>query len=153
MPRIYRLHPGSSYLTAPRVFARIFVKPRELVAAVRFYEQLTDEVLDMDADIPEASIHVVAVGSFLIVALDDEQHGLAAQTTVTVLNANLDDAVERQVSAGAEVVRARWESPVGPGVRLRHPDGLIVEYVEHRPGVHDVTTPGPMSGGSTPSSN
>jgi len=55
-------------------------------------------------DIPEASLHVVAVGPFLILELDAEQHGLASQTTVTVLNGDLDRAVARQVGAGAEIV-------------------------------------------------
>lgn len=143
MARIYRVHPDSSYLTAPRVFVRVFVGPGALVSTVRFYEQLTAARLDMDADIPEAGLHVVSVGSFLVLELDAEQHGLAARTTVTVLNADLDQAVARQLAAGAEIVEDRWDGPVGPGTRLRHPDGLIVEYVEHRPGEADATTPGP----------
>jgi hypothetical protein len=101
------------------------------------------ERLDMDMDIPEAGLHVVAVGPFLILELDAEQHRLASQTTVTVLNADLDEAVARQVAAGAEIVQERWEAPVGAGTRLRHPDGLIVEYLEHRPTNDDVPNPGP----------
>lgn len=45
---------------------------------VRFYGQLTGVGLDMDADIPEAGLHVVAVGSFLVLALEGEQHDLAS---------------------------------------------------------------------------
>jgi predicted enzyme related to lactoylglutathione lyase len=143
MARIYREHPDSSYLSAPRVFARVFCRPGELVETVRFYETLTATSLDMDMDIPEAGLHVVAVGPFLILELDAEPHGLAAQTTVTVLNPDLDEAVERQVAAGAEIVQERWPGPAGPGTRLRHPDGLIVEYLEHRPTDGDVSQPGP----------
>jgi predicted enzyme related to lactoylglutathione lyase len=142
MARIYREHPDSSYLTAPRIFARVFCKPGQLIDTVRFYEQLTQARLDMDMDIPEADLHVVAVGPFLILELDAEQHGLAAQTTVTVLNADLDEAVARQVTAGAEIVQERWTALVGAGTRLRHPDGLIVEYLEHRP-TDDVPEAGP----------
>lgn len=144
MARIYRKHPDSSYLTAPRIFARVFCKPGELLSAVRFYQTLTEAGLDVDMDIPEAGLRVVAVGAFLILELDGEQHGLAAQTTVTVLNANLDIAVARQVAAGAEIVQERWKAPVGAGTRLRHPDGLIVEYLEHRPTDDDVPEPGPL---------
>ena len=110
MARIYRKHPDSSYLTAPRIFARVFCKPGELLATVRFYQTLTEARLDMDMDIPEAGLHVVAVGAFLILELDDERHGLAAQTTVTVLNAHLDIAVARQLAAGAEIVQERWKA-------------------------------------------
>jgi predicted enzyme related to lactoylglutathione lyase len=146
MARLYRLHPDSSYLTAPRVFARVFCDPGTLPVTVRFYEALTSVSLDMDMDIPEAGLHVVAVGPFLILEMDKgklDRAGQAAETHVTVLNANLDDAVARQVTAGAQIVQQRWEAPPGPGVRLRHPDGLIAEYLEHRPSADDVDEPGP----------
>jgi hypothetical protein len=45
--------------------------------------------------------------------------------------------------AGAQIVQQRWEAPPGPGVRLRHPDGLLAEYLEHRPSADDVGEPGP----------
>lgn len=143
MARIYREHPDSSYLTAPRIFARVFCKPGQLIDTVRFYEQLTQARLNMDMDIPEAGLHVVGVGPFLILELNAAQHGLAAQTTVTVLNADLDEAVARQGTAGAEIVQEPWTAPVGAGTRLRHPDGLSVEYLEHRPTDDDVPEPGP----------
>jgi hypothetical protein len=97
----------------------------------------------MDMDIPESGLHVVAVGPFLILEMDKEKldrAGLAAETHVTVLN--LDDAVARQVAAGAQIVQQRWEAPPGPGVRLRHPDGLLAEYLEHRSSADDVGEPG-----------
>lgn len=145
MARLYRLHPDSSYLRSPRVFARVFCEVGTLPATVRFYEGLTSVALDMDMDIPEAGLHVVAVGPFLILEMDMEtleRAGQAAQTQVTVLNAHLDEAVARQVAAGARIVQQRWEAPPGPGVRLRHPDGLLVEYLEHRPSADDVEQPG-----------
>ncbi len=48
-----------------------------------------------------------------------------------VLSGDPDEALER------------WEAPVGAGTRLRHADGLIVEYLEHRPSDDDVAEPGP----------
>ena len=146
MARTYRKHPDSSYLEEPRIFARIFPEAGTLPETVRFYEVLTGARLDMDTDIPEAGLHVVAVGNFLILELTAEDPGMARETSVTVLNADLDDAVARQVAAGAEIVQERWDSPNGPGVRLRHPDGVLVEYLEHRPGPDDVTEPGPEFG-------
>jgi hypothetical protein len=146
MARLYRLHPDSSYLTAPRVFARVFCEMGTLAATVRFYEALTSARLDMDMDIPESGLHVVAVGPFLILEMDTQKldrAGQAAQTHVTVLNADLDTSVAREVAAGAQIVQPRWEAPPGPGVRLRHPDGLLAEYLEHRPSPDDVGEPGP----------
>ena len=97
MARLYRLHPDSSYLRAPRVFARVFCELGTLPATVRFYEALASVSLDMDMDIPEAGLHVVAVGPFLVLEMDEaklDRAGQAAQTHVTVLNASLDDVDE-----------------------------------------------------------
>ena len=118
MTRLYRLNPDSSYLTAPRVFARVFCDPGTLPGTVRFYEAHTSVSLDMDMDIPESGLHVVAVGPFLILEMGQaklDRAGLAAETHVTILNANLDDAVARQVAAGAQIVQQRWEASPGSG--------------------------------------
>ena len=88
MARLYRLHPDSSYLTAPRVFARVFCDPGTPPRTVRFYEVLTSVSPDMDMDIPESGLHVVAVGPFLILEMDKgklDRAALAAETHVTIL--------------------------------------------------------------------
>jgi hypothetical protein len=147
MARLYRLHPDSSYLEHPRVFARVFCDIGTLLDTVRFYEKLTSASLDMDLDIPESGLHVVAVGPFLILEMDTSQLDRAeqaAQTHITVLNAKLDETVAQQVAAGAQIAQPRWDAPPGPGIRLRHPDGQLVEYLEHRPSPSDVDKPGPI---------
>ena len=130
--------------TAPRVFARVFCDPGTLPGTVRFYEALTSVSLDMDMDIPESGLHVVAVGPFLILEMDKGKLDRAggSRTHVTILNANLDDAVARQVAAGAQIVQQRWDAPRS-GSALRHPDGLLAEYLEHRPSPDDAGEPGP----------
>jgi len=123
----------------------VFCDQGTLVETVRFYKALTSVSLDMDMDIPESGLHVVAVGSFLILEMDQKKLDRAAQaveTHVTVLVANLDDTVAQLVASGAEVVQQRWDSPPGPGMRLRHPDGMLVEYLEHRPSPYDADSPG-----------
>jgi hypothetical protein len=62
MARLYRLHPDSSYLKVPRVFARVFCDPGTLPGTVRFYEALTSVSLDMDMDIPESGLHASRSG-------------------------------------------------------------------------------------------
>lgn len=153
MTTLYRRQPDSSVLAAPRVFAWVFCDPGTLVETVRFYESLTSVALDQDMDIPESGLHVVAVGPFLILEMDRtklDRAAQAVQTHVTVLVPDLDEAVAQRVAAGAAVVQKKWASPPGPGMRLRHPDGLLVEYVEHRPSPDDVGEPGPpfRSGGA-----
>ena len=65
-------------------------------------------------DIPESGLHVVAVWPFLILEMDKgklDRASLAAETHVTILNANPDDAVVRQVASGAQIVQQRGERP------------------------------------------
>jgi predicted enzyme related to lactoylglutathione lyase len=146
MTRLYRRHPDSSGLEAPRVLVRV-LRSGGSGRTVRFYEALTSVSLDQDMDIPEAGTHVVAVGPFLILELDREKlarYDRAVETHATVLVAHLDDAVEDRVADGAEVIQPRFTTPVGAGARLKHPDGLLIEYVEHRPGPDDVGEPGPV---------
>ncbi len=144
MARLYRRQPDSSVLAAPRIFARVFPPLGTLVSAVRFYESLTGTTMDIDMDIPEAGLHVVGIGSFLLLEMDPaklDRIDAAQQTHVTVLVADVDEAVRASAAAGAEVVQGRWRSPPGAGYRLRHPDGQLVEYLEHRPSSSDVDTP------------
>ena len=55
------------------------------------------------------------------------------QPHVTVVLPHLDEAVAARVNDGAIVVQAKRAPLAGLDVRLRHSDGLVVEYVEHRP--------------------
>ncbi len=141
--RLYRKQPDSSTLTAPRVFIRVFCDPGTLTQTVTFYRGLSAGRLEMDMDIPESGLHVVGIGAFLILELDLSEHADAADTQVTVLVPHLDEAVAARVADGAVIVQNRWAGPAGPGTRLRHPDGLVVEYLEHRPSEHDADLAGP----------
>lgn len=145
MPRLYRKQPDSSGITEPRVMVRVLAEPGHLEQTVRCYESLTQAKLDMDIDAREAGIRIVAVGPFLILELDPARGDgfeLARKTAVTMVFADLGAAVERSLALGAELVSAPSASAIGRGAHMRHPDGLFVEYLEHRPSAYDADTPG-----------
>ena len=126
------------------MFARVFCDPGTLPGTVSFYEALTSVSLDMDMDIP--GVRAACRRGRAVPHPRDgqgktEPRRPGRRTHVTILNANLDDAVARQVAGGAQIVQQRWEAPPGPGVRLRHPDGLLAEYLEHRPSPDDAGEP------------
>lgn len=148
-PRLYRRDVDSRRLTDPRVFTRVFCGPDSLLPTVRFYEALVQRGLDQDLDLPAAGLHVVAVGPFLILAIDPslvdrEAHGQAEQTKATIIVPYLEDTIRRTIALGAEAVGGRFSVPHATGQRLRHPDGTLVEYLEHRPSAFDTDKPGPM---------
>lgn len=122
----------------------MFPEKGRLKETVRFYASLAQVEFDMDMDIPESGLHVVGVGAFLILEMDPaklDRIDEAKLTHVTVLAPHLEQTVRACVDRGAKVVQERWQSPPGPGCRLRHPDGLLVEYLEHRPSPDDVDVP------------
>ena len=144
MARLYRRVTDSSGFNEPRVLARVFPEHGRFVDTVRFYEHLTSSALDMDLDVREAGLRIVAVGSFLILDLDPtllDRANQARQTPVTMIFANLDDAISVSLAAGAEIVAAPFAAPTGRGARIQHADGLLVEYLEHRPSPDDVDRP------------
>ncbi len=144
MARLYRQVNDSTGFTTPRVLARVFPEHGRFEEAVRFYERLTGVALDMDLDVREAGLHIAAVGPFLILDLDPavlDRAEQARQTPVTMIFADLDAAVAAAVTGGAELVAAPFAAPTGRGARIRHADGLLVEYLEHRPSPDDVDGP------------
>jgi hypothetical protein len=144
MPQVYRKRPDSSGFTEPRVLVRIFPEPGQFEQTVRCYESLTASSLDIDVDARELGIRIAGVGAFLIIELDQAQRDRVEQarnTGVTMIFADLEAAIETGLALGAELLTAPFASPVGRGARLRHPDGVIVEYLEHRPGPHDTDAP------------
>jgi predicted enzyme related to lactoylglutathione lyase len=143
MPRLYRKQPDSSAFTEPRVLARVFAEPGHFEQTVHYYEKLTGTTLDLDLDARDLGIRIAAVAAFLILELDPTQRErveIATSTAVTMIFADLDTAIETGLELGAELITPPFPSPVGRGARLRHPDGVVVEYLEHRPGQYDTDT-------------
>lgn len=64
------------------MFAPVFCDPGTLPRTVRFYEVLTSVSPDMDLDIPESGLHVVAVGPFLILEMDKGKLDRAARPSI-----------------------------------------------------------------------
>jgi hypothetical protein len=144
MPRLYRKQPDSTAFAQPRVLVRIFAEPGQLEQTVRAYESVTGTALDMDIDARELGVRIVAVGGFLVLDLDPaqpERFDLARRTLVTMIYADLDSAIETSIAHGAELIVPPTSSLVGRGAFLRHADGLLIEYLEHRPTAHDADSP------------
>jgi hypothetical protein len=144
VPQLYRTQRDSSAFTAPRVLARVFPQPDEFEKTVRDYENLTGTTLDLDLDARDLGIRMAAVGAFLIIAVEPgqpERLEVVRSTAVSMIFADLDTAIEAGRAIGAEMVTEPFVTPVGRGARLRHPDGTLVEYLEHRPGQYDTDVP------------
>ncbi|MFI5670298.1 VOC family protein [Streptomyces sp. NPDC051704] len=98
----------------------------DLDAVQAFYEELTGEPANRFAF---AGLQLAAVGPFLLFTGPEEVAERFAGVAATLGVADLDAAVARARTAGAELVAAPADTPNGRRAVLRHPDGAVYEYV------------------------
>lgn len=131
-------------MPAISIFLRVFVAPAEQEAAVSFYEQVLGAPRRPAMCAAGLGLRIVPVGTVLVMAGDEAALAPVRRTSATVLVSSLAAAVDELVAAGASIERQPTESGTlttddgVPVVRATnafavHPDGLVVEYVQHGP--------------------
>jgi hypothetical protein len=112
------------------VFTRIFLSPSELDKTIHFYEDLFGQKCDVRFNYPEKGLELASVASCLLIAGSDDHLGPFRETKVTYLVDSLDDFKEFLLGRGATLLEEPKSIPTGKNMRVKHPDGLVVEYVE-----------------------
>jgi catechol 2,3-dioxygenase-like lactoylglutathione lyase family enzyme len=136
---LWRKNLDSSHLTEPRALLRVYVAPGELDGAIEFYEKVLGVESDMYMSIPpdpadpRSGLTLATVGSFLILEGSPEQLAPFRATVGTLLVDDIGPYFARLTALGAEVVDFPAERLGGAGFTVRHPDGIVIEYVHHRP--------------------
>ena len=117
------------------VQTRIFVAPERFRATVAYYRALTGGRCSLHFPFPERGLELASVtspaASFLIIAGSEAALAPFRGTALTVLVDDIERVAERLVPLGAAVLQTVTPVPTGFQTRLKHPDGLTVEYVEH----------------------
>ncbi|MFY0407996.1 VOC family protein [Solicola sp. PLA-1-18] len=129
----------------PRVLIRVFVWPDDLGDAIDFYEELQGVRADAIFPYPEVGLSLAMVGSFLVVSGTDEALVPFRSTTGTLLVDEVQPYRDRLVAAGGRIVKPLHEVPTGSGLTVEHPDGTVVEYVQHRPTAAERDDEGPAT--------
>lgn len=132
-PTLWRLRPDSSERERPLVMIRRLLPADRLEPAIVFYEQLLGEPCDLRFDYPEMELSLASVGAVLLIAGSERALAPFAATDATLLVASLEQAAARVRAGGGEIVEEPKAVPTGRNMLARHPDGALVEYVEHRP--------------------
>lgn len=119
-------------------FTRIFVDGDALDRTIAFYTRLLSGEVKMRFAYPEAGLELAAVSSatlsVLIIAGPPERRALFEATRLTVKVDRLEPYVGILTEAGAQQLEPIRKTPVGRNTRFRHPDGTVVEYVDHDAG-------------------
>lgn len=104
----------------------------DLDAAVAFHEALLGQTAQLRFDYPEMQLRLAQVASILFIAGTEQS---LAPFTATHMTFMVDDvrAFEAHLpTVGATIVNATKAVPTGWNMLARHPDGTLVEYVQHR---------------------
>jgi len=112
-----------------KVLNRIYVK--QIDQAIVFYEKLFGVKTSLRFDYKEKNLELATVGDILIIAGDEEALKLFKETKMTLLVDSIIDFREMLLDNGASIIRDITKVPTGKNMTIRHPDGIIVEYVQH----------------------
>jgi predicted enzyme related to lactoylglutathione lyase len=114
---------------------RVFVEADALDTTIAFYRDLLDGDVTMRFLYSQMGLELAAVTSpklsVLIIAGPVENRRRFEATRLTMKVAKLETTIAVLTKAGAEQLEPIQPTPVGRKTRFRHPDGLIVEYVDH----------------------
>jgi predicted enzyme related to lactoylglutathione lyase len=115
-----------------RTLARVYTS--NLDGALQFYENLTGTTAGNRFTMASVGLELAVVGDILIIAGTDEALRSFRSTNATFLVDSLKDYHRFLTANGGTVLRPPQQVPTGMNMTVRHPDGAVVEYVEHKKG-------------------
>ncbi len=113
------------------ILVRRYLALDEIDAAVAFYEELIGQKRRLEFDYPEYDLKLSQVASILFIAGTDKSLAPFRATEATFLVKDLDAFAAHLPKTGSIIVEAAKPVPTGRNMLVRHPDGMLVEYVEH----------------------
>ncbi|WP_067935879.1 VOC family protein [Alicyclobacillus kakegawensis] len=115
-----------------KTLSRIYLDAGKLDGEIMFYERLFSEKCRLRFTHPKLGLELAQVGSVLLIAGPMDNLETVKLTQMTFLVDSIHDFRDTLVSEGATILEGPNEVPTGLNMRVQHPDGAIVEYVEHR---------------------
>jgi predicted enzyme related to lactoylglutathione lyase len=112
-----------------QTLSRLYIK--NLNSALEFYEELLGSPAAMRFKIPQIGLEMAQIRDILLIAGSDEALKPFRSTQATFLVDSLDEFKAYLEENGAEILRGPDKVPTGRNMTVRHPDGSVIEYVEH----------------------
>lgn len=113
-----------------KILSRIYVN--DLSEYLDFYEALLGLKVELRFVMPQAGLELAQIGNILIIAGNEESLKPFRNTQATILVDSIDQFKAFLEKRGSQIIRGPSEVPTGINMTVRHPDGSIIEYVEHR---------------------
>lgn len=113
-----------------KTLSRIYVN--DLNEHLDFYETLLDSKVELRFSIPEAGLELAQIGNILIIEGEKESLKPFRKTRATILVDSIEKFKTFLEEKGSQIIRGPSKVPTGINMTVQHPDGTIIEYVEHR---------------------
>ncbi len=114
------------------ILVRRYLPLVALDAAVRFHEQIIGQKARLRFHYPQYDLELAQVGSILFIAGTPESLAPFVNTHATFMVDGIAAFAQHLPSVGAEILEGPQDVPTGQNMLVRHPDGMLIEYVEHR---------------------
>jgi hypothetical protein len=113
-----------------QVITRLYLKPEQLEASVAFYESLFGESSRLRESYP-GGIEAVQIGSFLLMAGPELELEPFRSTQANILVDSLDEWKDFLKKSDATFIEEPHQAPTGMEMRVRHPGGTVIKYVQY----------------------
>ena len=113
-----------------QVMARAYTKPDGLDAAIAFYEKLFGERCKARFPIPPLGLEIASVGSVHLLAGVEEKLKPFRSAQATFWVDSVTEAERTLREMGSEILHGPEHGPGGSFMIVKHPDGLVVEYID-----------------------
>lgn len=112
-----------------KTLSRLYIN--DLNQALGFYEELLGTSSSLRFEMPQIGLELAQLGDILLIAGSDEALKPFRSTQATFLVDSLDEFKAYLEEKGAKLIRGPSKVPTGRNMTVRHPDGSVIEYVEH----------------------
>lgn len=120
-----------------QVLTRVYVSKEQLEASITFYESLFGEPFGVREKYPELGLEAVQVGPLLLIAGSDQAPGSLKETQANFLVDSLIEWKDFLLESGATLLEGPKLAPTGMEMRVKHPGGTLIKYVQHQDSVYD----------------
>jgi len=114
------------------VLIRRYLLLNQFDDALAFYEDLFGEKARLRFDYEAAGLKLAQVASLLLIGGAAEQLEGFKATQATFLVRDIDASEHSLIASGCQILRPIKDVPTGHNMLVKHPDGMIVEYVQHK---------------------
>ena len=113
------------------VLVRRYIAKSDLDGALQFYAAVFGQAPRLRFRYERYDLEIAQIGPMLFVAGSEENLAPFRSTSATFMVEDLDDWRNELSRLGAVIIEEPKRVPTGRNMRVRHPDGMIAEYVEH----------------------